>query len=55
MFETGFTPEFDSVGGSMTAVQQNLARLSHDDLVAIAQYLKSLPPIVGTRRTAPAS
>jgi mono/diheme cytochrome c family protein len=55
LFETGFTPEFDSVGGSMTAVQQNLARLSRDDLLAIAEYLKSLPPIVGTRRTAPAS
>jgi len=55
MFETGFTPEFDSVGGSMTAVQQNLAKLSHDDLVAIAEYLKSLPPIVGTRRTPPTS
>ena len=48
MFQTGFTPDFDSVGGSMTAVQQNLAKLGHDDLVAIAEYLKSLPPIVGT-------
>lgn len=55
MFETGFTPSFDSVGGSMTAVQQNLARLSRDDLVAIAAYLKSLPAIKGAKRSVPAS
>ena len=55
MFETGFTPEFDSVGGSMTDVQQNLSRLGHADLVAIAAYLRSLPPIVGTKRAAPSS
>ena len=39
-FETGFTPEFDSVGGSMVEVQRNLARLPKDDLQAIAAYLK---------------
>ena len=45
MFQTGFTPEFDSVGGTMAAVQRNMAKLSEDDLRAMAAYLKSLPPI----------
>jgi mono/diheme cytochrome c family protein len=49
---TGFTPDFDSLGGSMTAVQQNLARLPPDDIKAIAAYLKSLPPIRGEKRPA---
>ncbi len=43
-FETGFTPEFDSVGGSMTAVQRNLAMLGPEDREAIATYLKAVPP-----------
>jgi mono/diheme cytochrome c family protein len=42
---TGFTPEFDSLGGSMTDVQENLAKLPQDDIKAIAAYLKSIPPI----------
>jgi mono/diheme cytochrome c family protein len=41
--ETGFTPDFDSVGGSMVAVQQNLAHLSKEDRAAIAAYLKAIP------------
>ena len=41
--ETGFTPDFDSVGGSMTEVQQNLAHLPKADLEAIAAYLKAVP------------
>lgn len=43
--ETGFTPEFDSVGGSMVSVQENMAKLSAEDRAAIAAYLKSIPPI----------
>ncbi|MBB4184960.1 mono/diheme cytochrome c family protein [Sinorhizobium terangae] len=43
--ETGFTPDFDSVGGSMIEVQKNLARLSPSDREAIAAYLKALPPL----------
>ncbi|WP_331373691.1 c-type cytochrome [Sinorhizobium chiapasense] len=43
--ETGFTPDFDSVGGSMVEVQKNLARLSPSDREAIAAYLKALPPL----------
>lgn len=42
-FESGFTPEFDTVGGSMVAVQENLAKLTGEDRQAIAAYLKALP------------
>ena len=43
--ESGFTPEFDTVGGSMVSVQENTARLSDEDRAAIAAYLKSLPRV----------
>lgn len=52
LFKTGFTPDFDSVGGSMAPVQRNLAMLPDEDLEAIAAYLMSLPPIASE---APAS
>jgi mono/diheme cytochrome c family protein len=42
-FETGFTPDYDSVGGSMVEVQQNLSHLPGEDLAAIAAYLKAVP------------
>ncbi len=42
--ETGFTPDFDSVGGAMAAVQRNMAMLSAEDRQAIAAYLKAVPP-----------
>ncbi|SFP72234.1 Cytochrome c, mono-and diheme variants [Mesorhizobium sp. NFR06] len=42
--ETGFTPDFDSVGGAMVEVQQNMAQLTADDRAAIAAYLKAVPP-----------
>nr|WP_153401384.1 cytochrome c [Polymorphobacter fuscus] len=42
--ETGFTPEYDSVGGSMAAVQRNMAKLTPEDRAAIAAYLKAVPP-----------
>ncbi|EKF19809.1 c-type cytochrome [Nitratireductor pacificus] len=41
--ESGFTPDFDSVGGAMVSVQKNMAELSKDDRDAIAAYLKSVP------------
>jgi len=41
--KTGFTPEYDSVGGGMVAVQRNMAELSDEDLAAIGAYLKALP------------
>lgn len=43
-FESGFTPDFDSVGGAMVEVQKNLARLRPEDRAAIAAYLKAVPP-----------
>ncbi|MCV9997799.1 cytochrome c [Pararhizobium sp. YC-54] len=43
--ETGFTPEFDSVGGSMVEVQKNMAKLPASDREAIAAYLKAVPAI----------
>lgn len=41
--KSGFTPDFDTVGGSMVRVQENLARLRDEDRAAIAAYLKALP------------
>ncbi|MBA3909018.1 MAG: diacylglycerol kinase [Rhodobacter sp.] len=40
---TGFTPEFDSVGGAMAYVVENMARLPESDRVAVAEYIKSIP------------
>lgn len=42
--ETGFTPDFDSVGGAMVDVQENIAKLPASDRDAIAAYLKAVPP-----------
>jgi mono/diheme cytochrome c family protein len=42
--ESGFTPEFDSVGGAMVDVQENIAHLTAADRDAIAAYLKAVPP-----------
>lgn len=44
-FESGFTPDFDTVGSSMVAVQENLSKLPQSDLEAIAAYLKTIPAI----------
>ncbi len=41
--ESGFTPDYDSVGGSMAEVQRNMARLRPEDREAIAAYLKAIP------------
>ena len=41
--ETGFTPDYDSVGGTMVAVQANMAMLPDADRAAIAAYLKAVP------------
>lgn len=42
---SGFTPDFDSVGGHMALVVSNLARLPESERVAIAAYLKAVPPV----------
>lgn len=43
--ESGFTPDFDTLGGSMAAVVRNTSRLSGEDRSAIAAYLRALPPL----------
>ena len=43
--ESGFTPDYDSAGGSMVSVVENMAKLSEEDRLAIAAYLKAVPPI----------
>lgn len=44
-FESGFTPDYDSVGGSMAAVVTNLSKLPESDRAAIAAYLKAVPAV----------
>jgi mono/diheme cytochrome c family protein len=46
--ESGFTPAFDSVGGSMVEVQENMAKLTGEDRAAIATYLKAVPAVDAT-------
>lgn len=41
--ESGFTPDFDSAGGEMVAVIENISQLPAEDREAIAAYLKALP------------
>src|SRR5262249_33273895 len=49
MLETGDTPDGDSIGGAMAQVVKNTAQLSAEDRVAIATYVKSLPPVEGPK------
>ncbi len=48
--ETGATPDNDTAGGSMARVIKNTSQLSGEDRAAIAEYLKSLPPVEGPPR-----
>jgi mono/diheme cytochrome c family protein len=48
--ETGQTPEGDAAGGSMTRVIANMAQLNAADRMAMAVYLKSLPPVEGPKK-----
>lgn len=41
--QTGFTPDFDTAGGSMAAVVRNLALLPKEDITAIVAYLRLVP------------
>jgi mono/diheme cytochrome c family protein len=43
--ESGFTPDFDTVGGSMVEVQENLAMLGDTDRKAMAAYLNAVPAL----------
>lgn len=42
---SGFTPEFDSVGGQMAHVVTNMSKLPEADRRAVAAYLKLVPPV----------
>ena len=44
-FRTGFLPGFETFGGAMVEVQENLAELTDEDREAIAVFLRSLPPL----------
>lgn len=41
---TGFTPDFDSVGGHMAHVVENFAQLPESEAAAVAAYLKKVSP-----------
>jgi len=41
--DSGFTPDFDTVGGEMVDVVENTSQLTDDDRAAIAAYLVALP------------
>jgi mono/diheme cytochrome c family protein len=48
--ETGQTPDNDNAGGSMARMIKNTSQLPPQDRDAIAEYLKSLPPVEGPPR-----
>ena len=48
--ETGELPDGDSASGSMVRVIRNTSQLGPEDRAAIAEYLKSLPPVDGPPR-----
>jgi mono/diheme cytochrome c family protein len=48
--ENGITPDADTAGGAMVRVIKNTSQLSLADRSAIAEYLKSLPPVEGPPR-----
>lgn len=43
--ESGFTPDFDSVGGHMAAVVDKTSKLPESDRAAIAAYVKAVPAV----------
>jgi mono/diheme cytochrome c family protein len=53
--ETGTAPDGNSAGGPMARVIKNTSQLSPEDRAAIAEYLKSLPPVDGPPRPAKAA
>ncbi|WP_188518963.1 c-type cytochrome [Alsobacter metallidurans] len=50
LLKTGFTPEYDAVGGSMAPVIKNTSQLSDADRGAMAEYIKSLPAVASPPR-----
>jgi mono/diheme cytochrome c family protein len=50
--KTGQTPDGDSAGGAMVRVIKNTSQLPESDQAAIADYVKSLPPVEGPPKPA---
>jgi mono/diheme cytochrome c family protein len=50
LLTTGENPYGDTVGGEMAKVVGNTKQLSEQDRLAIATYIKSLPPVDGPKR-----
>jgi mono/diheme cytochrome c family protein len=48
--KTGETPDNDTASGLMGRVIKNISQLSPEDRAAMAEYLKSLPPVDGPPR-----
>ena len=48
--ENGVTPDGDSAGGAMVRVIKNISQLKPADRAAIAEYVKSLPPVEGPKQ-----
>ena len=44
-FTSGFTPDYDSAGGEMAEVIENLSQLPEEDRRAIAAYLREIPGV----------
>jgi mono/diheme cytochrome c family protein len=49
VLKSGTLPDFDRVGGAMIDVVRNTSQLTDDDRMAIATYIKSLPPVEGLK------
>ncbi len=48
MLKTGLTPDGDRPGGPMGEVIRRTSQLSDEDLAAMAEYIKSLAPVIRT-------
>jgi mono/diheme cytochrome c family protein len=48
-FKSGLTPDYDTSGGSMVQVQENISQLPDSDRKAIAAYLKAVPALADSR------
>jgi mono/diheme cytochrome c family protein len=54
LLKSGFTPEYDAVGGSMAPVVRNTGHLTDADRAGMAAFLKSVPPIANRKPPKPA-
>jgi len=47
--KSGFTPDYDIVGGAMVPVQENMSKLPSGDREAVAAYLKTVQPVASVK------